>query len=98
MPYLRWLSCTESDQNKELRRDRDNNGLRQARWTVRRCSLVVTSGLPGQGMPFIGRTQELAQIRQLLADPEREAAGSRFLDVCQHLQLFDASAEHERLQ
>src|SRR5713101_185864 len=32
-------------------------------------SLVVTSKLPGQGTPFIGRTEECAQIRQLLADP-----------------------------
>ena len=31
---------------------------------------MVTANLPGQRMPFIGRTEELAQIRQLLADPE----------------------------
>ncbi len=31
---------------------------------------MVTSNLPGQSTPFIGRTEELAQIRQLLADPE----------------------------
>jgi predicted ATPase/DNA-binding CsgD family transcriptional regulator len=30
---------------------------------------VVTSKLPGQGTPFVGRTDELAQIRQSLADP-----------------------------
>lgn len=31
---------------------------------------MVIANLPGQGMPFIGRTEELAQIRQLLADRE----------------------------
>ena len=31
---------------------------------------MVTPKLLGQGTPFIGRSEELAQIRQLLADPE----------------------------